>query len=218
MGVTLRRSEIPDDLISFFESVRGAEMSSVLTFPTRPFSGGHYAAFPPRLPELCIRASTSERGTCPRCGKQYARVIDKGLTAHDGDTESAYPVGSTANRLALLRQAARERGQEYANETKTLDWKPTCQCAAGPPIPARVLDPFSGAGTSALVCEELHRDSINIDISAEYNQLAKDRLVAAEQKRIERMLKEAKTKSRSRGLTNGQRCDTVKIAPKDCDT
>ncbi len=170
----------------------GRNLRSVWMFPTRSFSGAHFATFPPRLPELCIKSSTSERGVCPQCGSPYARIVDKGLTAHDGKTDCRYTDGMTANRLALLRQAARERGEEYTNLSRTIGWLPTCDCNAGDPIPATVLDPFSGAGTTALVCERLGLNSIGIDTSAEYIALAKSRLVEDEQKRVDEFIKQAK--------------------------
>jgi hypothetical protein len=37
--------------------------------------GAHHATFPPDLVEPCIRASTSAKGACPRCGAPWARVV-----------------------------------------------------------------------------------------------------------------------------------------------
>jgi hypothetical protein len=68
--------------------------------------------------------------------------------------------------------------------TETLGWKPTCKCYAGDPIACRVMDPFSGAGTTALVAERLGRDSINIDISSDYIAMAKERLSVDLTKRV----------------------------------
>ena len=159
-------------------------------------------SYPPRLPETCIKSSTSEKGCCPKCGAPWARVIEKGFTAHNGSTDSGYSVGSTANRLALLRQAAREQGTEYTNTPQTIDWRPTCACGAGDPISCRVLDPFSGAGTTALVAEQLGLDSVSIDTSAEYIQLSKDRLADDEQKRIDEFIKTAKRSAKKSSANN----------------
>jgi len=41
---------------------------SVWTINTKPFSGAHFAVFPPEIPELCIKAGTSEKGCCEKCG------------------------------------------------------------------------------------------------------------------------------------------------------
>lgn len=50
---------------------------------------------------------------------------------------------------------------------------------AGCPEGGVVLDPFGGAGTTGLVAEALGRDSILIELSADYAKIAKRRIVAA---------------------------------------
>jgi len=61
-------------------------------------------------------------------------------------------------------------------ESRTLDWWPTCECDAGEPIAATVLDPFAGAGTTLLVAERLGRDSIGIELNPEYAAMAERRI------------------------------------------
>lgn len=46
------------------------------------------------------------------------------------------------------------------------------------PSPCVVLDPFFGAGTVGLVCEQLGRDWIGIELNPEYAKLAQDRITA----------------------------------------
>jgi DNA modification methylase len=46
---------------------------------------------------------------------------------------------------------------------------------AGCPIGGKVLDPFGGSGTVAMVASELGRDSIYIDLNSEYTEMAKER-------------------------------------------
>lgn len=50
---------------------------SVWTIATRPYAGAHFATFPPELPEICIRASTSEGGVCSECGAPRERIVDE---------------------------------------------------------------------------------------------------------------------------------------------
>lgn len=155
----------------------GRNKRTVWTISTQPYSESHFATFPPELPEICIKAGSSERGACPQCGAPWERIIRKGLTAHDGETESAYDKGTTANRLARLRQAARERGEEYRNETQALGWRPTCTCDAGEPVPQIVLDPFAGAGTTLMVALRLGRRALGIELNGEYVAMAERRIV-----------------------------------------
>jgi DNA modification methylase len=44
----------------YFEMKDGANMRSVWTIPVRPFRGAHFATFPEKLPELCIKAGSRE--------------------------------------------------------------------------------------------------------------------------------------------------------------
>jgi len=147
---------------------------------TKPYKGAHFATFPPEIPRICIKAGTSQRGACPECGAPWERVVEKGLTAHDGETASAYKQGSTANRLAMLRQAARERGEEYTSAKRTTGWRPTCECEAGEPVPCVTLDPFFGAGTVGMVAIELGRDFVGVDLNPEYIKLAQERMATAQ--------------------------------------
>jgi len=63
----------------------GRNLRDVWVFPTVPFPSqfvngeklDHFAVFPEKLPELCIKAATSEKGCCPKCGAPWARVVDK---------------------------------------------------------------------------------------------------------------------------------------------
>jgi len=236
----------------------GRNLRSVLMIPTVGSKIKHFAIYPPRLIEPLIKSSTSEKGCCPKCGSPWARVIDKGFTAHDGDSDTAYTEGTNANRLALLRQAARQRVTEYGrlsynskykegaatglaiqgfqrDETiegersqsridaerlypddlraqqdyvnhvhdhggldkgRTVGWLPTCECNIQETDPCRVLDPFAGAGTTALVCERLGLDSTNIDTSAEYIALAEARIAEDEQKRIDEQIKQLRREAK----------------------
>jgi DNA modification methylase len=51
-----------------------------------------------------------------------------------------------------------------------------CIRAGSPPVIGRVLDPFSGAGTTGLVADRLHRDATLIDINRDYVEMAKRRI------------------------------------------
>jgi hypothetical protein len=59
--------------------------------------------------------------------------MSDGFTSHQANTASAYSAGTAANRLALLRQAARTNGEEYESSKVTLGFIPTCACYSGVP-------------------------------------------------------------------------------------
>jgi hypothetical protein len=75
-----------------------------------------------------------------------------------------------------MRQAARDNGGEYQNQTKSLGWQKTCKCETDAVVPATVLDPFAGAGTTLLVSKRLGRRSIGIELNPEYIKLIERRL------------------------------------------
>ena len=178
----------------------GRNRRTVWTIVTQAFSAAHFATFPTKLVEPMIKAGTSEKGCCPECGAPWKRVTEKGFTSHDAKTESAYPEGTNANSLALLRQAARKNGGEYTGGKTTTGWQPTCTCHghfeeiesdsdylkplrayvpdedAPEPIPCTVLDIFAGACTVGLVADRLGRDSIMIELNPEYAAMGEQRI------------------------------------------
>lgn len=125
---------------------------------------GHYAQFPPSLPARCIQASTSDCGCCPRCGAQWARVVDR--------TPGLIRGGSWSDELGHESQH-RERQN---GETRTLGYRTTCKCPPADPVPATVLDPFCGVGSTLLAAARLGRCGIGVEISPDYCALARARL------------------------------------------
>lgn len=146
--------------------ITGKNRRSVWTINTRPYKGAHFALFPPELPKLCILAGTSPKA-CPKCGAPWERIIEK--TGHINKREPARVPGNSPTKVDSTGWAPTTRA--------TNSWQPTCSCegndGSGKCV---VLDPFGGAGTVALVAEQLGRDSIYIDIKPEYAEMAVDRL------------------------------------------
>ena len=134
----------------------------------------HFATYPPTLIEPCIKAGTSEHGVCRRCGNQWVREISK--TQITGNTWGQRKEAGEGMRRGYNRNRPKEVSEFASYENKTLGWRPGCSCFAGEPVPATVLDPFSGAATTGLVCQQLNRNYIGLDLSMEYHGLARERL------------------------------------------
>jgi len=172
-----------DDLASWASNYgsiapeNGRNRRSVWTIATEPYPEAHFATYPTALVKPCILAGTSERGVCPACGKPWERVTERGeLREH--------PARENRN----VRNKADFNGTDYARRDNTLGlvrdmtttgWRAGCACDAGEPVPATVLDPFCGSGTTGLVALTYGRDFIGIDLSPEYLAMAERRIAPA---------------------------------------
>ena len=140
---------------------------SVWSSATEPFPGAHFATAPTAWVEPCILAGTSQRGVCSTCKAPWMRqvkhttmVIDRSARTHDrGHTRSSGTMVSPPS-------------------AETTGWTASCKCEGNIPVPATVLDPFMGAGTTCMVAESLGRDSIGIELNPEYADMARARIRA----------------------------------------
>ena len=156
----------------------GANARSVWRMTTRtwlpPVGTKHFAQFPEELPRRCIAAGTSDYGVCAKCGTPWARVVKKsgGSTGVDwakGNTESVrYQSGTSTYRPNA------DYGQG-PYRVELLGWQPGCACSAGV-VPATVLDPFVGSGTTVAVAQRLGRRGVGIDLNPEYLDIAARRI------------------------------------------
>jgi hypothetical protein len=141
-------------------SETGRNKRSVWNIATEAYSEAHFATFPQALVRPCILAGTSEHGVCSVCGAPWARVTERTLMVIDR-SERTHELGRT-----------RASGTMTEAPTSTITgWAPTCKHEA-PAVPATILDPFLGSGTSALVAKALGRKAVGIDLSAEYLAMA----------------------------------------------
>ena len=63
--------------------------------------------------------------------------------------------------------------------SKTVGWEPGCDCDAGELDRCVVLDPFAGSGTTGVVCANLGREFIGIELNPDYAEMAARRIAAA---------------------------------------
>ena len=129
----------------------------------------HFATFPEKLVEPCIKAGTSAEGACEQCGAPWVRVVGR-----LGSTRTRPP--DVNGKLGQDLPEGR-KGRAGEVERETTGWSPTCECEE-PTVPCTVLDPFGGAGTVALVAERLRRNCILIELSPEYAEMSKRRILA----------------------------------------
>jgi DNA modification methylase len=166
-----------------FRSIKSVRnRRSVWTITTSPYPGAHFATFPPALVEPCIKAGTSEYGCCAGCGAPYGRVTSVTANAREkARSGTKFEKWSTANRLALLRQATRLNGHVYRSDAVTVGWEARCECKfeisdLRRVVPCRVLDPFAGSGTTGAVALCLGREAVLIELNAAYVPLIEERI------------------------------------------
>lgn len=161
------------------------EQDTVWTINPEPFRGAHFATFPSRLASRAIAAGTSDYGCCQFCGAPFARIVEK-LEADEAHMRACGADASGGYSGTAVKDYA-AGGAQDASATKarilagmkrkvTTGWSRSCKCPDASPMPATVLDPFSGAGTTALSATRLGRDAIGIDLNTDYNAIANVRL------------------------------------------
>jgi len=176
---------------------------SVWTIATQPYAEAHFATFPEELPERCIKAGSSERGNCPDCGAPWVRAIKRKKTPRTERTDnpnigglmrcpaeidqvttmgwrptcSHYPRTNEWVEYIDFEDTKNPTAEELSENERRAKvqaellefWKPLKT------IPALILDPFAGSGTTLWVARRLGRHAIGIDISNQYKELGTKR-------------------------------------------
>lgn len=149
---------------------------SVWSIPTRPFKGAHFAVMPEALVVNCVKAGTSLKGCCPKCGAQIARVVERERVA-------TRPGDDTKVKGTEAATHGNRDPERHVTTTRTVGWEPSCGCKRREPVPCVVLDPFSGAGTVAAVAASMNRKFVGIELNPEYAAMSEKRVIAAIQNR-----------------------------------
>ena len=163
-----------------------ANKRSVWSVSSRPYKGAHFAVFPEKLVEPCIKAGTSEEGCCPECGAPWVRETTKERVPTRPGTNSKVnrasdKDGSPYHEHSVLVVGNRDP-LRHCTATKTTGWTRGCKCGVEhgepeySPVPCTVLDPFMGSGTVAEVARKNGCRCVGIELNEEYLQLAARRL------------------------------------------
>lgn len=160
-------------------------LRTVWTISAQPFKGAHFATFPLKLSRICIMAGTSERWACASCGAPWTRIVEVGepdlehQRACGGDLNGEYHGQARKDYAAAGAEnpaAVKARILAGMRDRKTVGWRKGCKCPDSEPVPCVVLDPFMGAGTTALSAVQLGRKFLGIELNPEYVQMAESRI------------------------------------------
>ena len=141
---------------------------SVWTISTQPCKEAHFAVMPPDLAEVCILAGTSAEGCCAACGAPWERVVERERVATRPGTDTKVTGDSMTD--------GNRDPERHVTEVKTIGWERTCECDEARVSPCTVLDPFGGAGTTALVSQLHERDSVICELNEKYAKIAQKRI------------------------------------------
>jgi len=148
---------------------QGRNKRSVWTIPTQPFPEAHFATFPEKLIETPIRAGCPEF-ICKKCGKARVKIFKEatgGTKGHSWHDHSADMKKGNVKKQTGSEYNTYKRGN-FIGYTD-------CGCNAGFEG-GIVLDPFSGAGTTAVVAKKQGKKYIGIELKQEYIDMANKRL------------------------------------------
>ncbi len=166
----------------------GRNLRDVWTIPTEAYAEAHFATYPRKLVEPCIKAGTSDKGCCPECGVPWRRKVEGASGgAIGGDWKGS---GVDGMRVGNAKKISNDGYQR----SRTVGWEPGCECetfdtAYGfdvgkphpcSPVPATVLDPFAGSGTTGVVATQLGRRFVGIELNQGYAEMARRRIANPE--------------------------------------
>lgn len=142
---------------------RGKNKRNVWEISTVANPHGHFAMFPEKLVETPILAGCPEF-ICNKCGRPRTKVYEKvgeeqRRWSKNNADESPY------NKQGSMQNIYKDKGLT------------DCGCNAGF-RPGIVLDPFMGAGTTAIVAKKLNRDYLGFELNPKYCEICEERLNA----------------------------------------
>ena len=148
---------------------------SVWTVTIKPYKESHFATYPPDLIEPCILAGCPDK-VCKSCGTPYEKIYDsKKIKRNELDPkDSRY----RPNNYEGAYKDINGKGDAGYNITNFVGYKQQCNCTTKETEGGHVLDPFGGAGTTALVADRLGRNATLIELNKSYIDIINNRLKA----------------------------------------
>jgi len=115
----------------------GRNIRTVWDIATAPYSGAHFACYPPALVRPMVRASTSERGCCGNCGRPWVRAVERErgpMPKERGGKNYGLSAQGTSPTSAL-RKVGGDDWYAYVGKETTVGWRPACDCYGTAPWP-----------------------------------------------------------------------------------
>jgi site-specific DNA-methyltransferase (adenine-specific) len=123
-----------------------------------------HAAFPKELADRCVRAGTSDAGSCIACGACWRRRTERVGAVRPVEAHDVNTVRVTRDRSFRWSRHGTGTIDGVIPQVVTTGWEPGCGCACDA-VPCVVLDPFLGTGTTAAACLALGRRCIGVELN-----------------------------------------------------
>lgn len=192
-GNTRKRDEHYEDM----DVHKGRNQRSVWFVATASYPDFHTSTFPEEIPERCIKAGTSAKGACEKCGAPWKRAAEQDETPQ-GWKPTCRCFGAPTVQVkkcpeckgtGLQPEEAQVTLSEFTEEEEQPEGEPVeveaCDECDGdktvevevwasnviepwPTEPCMVLDPFAGSGTTGAVARKLGRSATLIELNPEY--------------------------------------------------
>lgn len=148
----------------------GKNMRTVWSINTEPFPEAHFATYPELLVCRMIKAGCPKE-VCKKCGTPKQKIYERENVAR---TLNKGRNGFGVDEM----KAEKNKGSSHAGYVARTEIGETdCGCNAGFKN-GLILDPFMGAGTTALVARKLNRNYVGFELNEEYLKIANTRLYA----------------------------------------
>jgi len=152
----------------FDDSRKTRNKRCVWSLSVQPYSEAHFATFSPNLLEVPIKACCPQ-WICKKCGIPRMPIFKKIKLK-----ETNIKYGGVKHVISEWNNNPTYSGKKYVIYDHKVGYT-NCGCNAGFDN-GIVLDPFIGAGTTAVVARKLGRNFIGIELSRKYIEIAKRRL------------------------------------------
>jgi len=146
----------------------GRNKRAVWTIPTKPFPEAHFAVYPEALIEPMIQAGCPKY-VCKKCGKAREKIYKETREYQSKNVGGK----SQLNGNIEVGKRFKDRYNVIHKELGYTD----CGCNAGFEG-GIVLDPFSGAGTTAVVAKKQGKRYLGIELKKEYIDMANKKIRA----------------------------------------
>jgi DNA modification methylase len=168
-GANVQEGTFRQDKDRSFQHFGKRNPRSVWETSVANFKGGHYATFPEKLINTCVKAGTSEKGCCVECGTPWARKFEKEQIKIEREIDCK---GFEFNNMF------KEMGQKEESKLYLVEkgWEKKCTCDTDETKPCIVLDPFSGMATTGLVAFKFDQHYLGIELNEKYLEASRDRL------------------------------------------